>query len=875
MGLIIDNSPDISLLSAEVIFDISGVTPKVIINNLSQGDALANVSYAFKIFSPTTTAIHDGTLSDRDITGVWAQYIENSPWPRPFNQIEFGGQYTFQILAKDSNGSEYSAPVQSANICRPNGNLPTSTNTYGVGNVLVQTKCEQARIYFQDTTNTSYKGLTGAVGSSLLKVNFPMDDTGTVPSPFQINYFTSAMVPVTYSGKGYQFLYSSIWDYDLGNDVTVRIKYVKNDTFGVWCNISLMPLICEYQKLINSIENGSCSNAEEANRKLMLINPKFSLLVIGIFQPLTGINVPELIEEIKEIGGFDCDCCNVGTGIIPAGSSAFDGYTFSVVPLGGDIEGDFVVNGYNIQLQLSDVAYVFKICDESPAQSSAFQVIPTVSGDGYTKTYCLNVDMVQLSEDILNTIKTDANLVNLFNSIVTNGGNQYLVVDGKCIFSSSTTSNYLFTLTDIPSNTTFAIASKLTVSGNNEDLGDYSFNMTNLAALQAHLNTLGFGTFVVTAIGANSITISSASNAANITGLLYLTAANPGGVWATFSSTSSGFVPLTTSQVVQNIINYLCAINDTQVYTSQAYEICYVDETGTKQTQTISIGESIASVLTALAERGCTTIDYIVALSSINCANIKAQFPQVITEIMEANDVFLATKNGICAGVYPTEALLTMLTYGAYSPDVIAAFCILVNLCNGGNICEPYNIFFAEVEQGSPSSDLVVTFSHPSAVSNIIRYARIDNTVSPVYTTVAGVLPGDSPYSITGINNGQYRVGITPVYSDGRTCPETFYDTAPCEGVVAFNATFDGTNIIITGTLVEGLSAKVTLNYPNGGTSSYIYTTTEGSLNQSIAPPSGVYGTFFATVQPVCDISTGFLGVSSAPASFLIEETSP
>lgn len=878
MSLQINNSPDISNLSVKVTWDLSGVLPLILLENLSEGNNLSAVDYAFTAISPTTTYIHQGNIDDPDESGIWSEATLSDAWPRPFNQIEWG-LYQFFVTAKDSEGNIFTAPVQEKNICRPTGNFPDSKTTYGLGSVLVQTKCEQARIYFQDTTNTSYKGITGTVGSSVLRVNFPMDNTGTVPSPFQINYFSSAMVPITYSGKGYQFLYTSIYDYDLGDEVHVRIKYLLNDTFSVWCNIDLMPLICEYQKLIDSVENGSCGDVNEANRKLMLINPKFSLVIIGIFQPLTGIDVPEVIEEIKEIGGFDCDCCSAASGVLPVGSSAFDGYTFSVVPLGGDVEGEFVVNGYNIQLQVSDVSYIFRICDSSPTETTAFEVRTTTSGDGYTKTYCLYVDMVQLAEDLLNTITDNAGLVNLFNTIVSaNPGGFNLLVDGKCIFSSSTAYNYLFSLTNIPPGPINAQITGIEVDGVMNSLS-YFFNMGTLPALQAYLNTLGHGTFVVAATGAATISITSTANTTNIGAVNY--SALGVNLIATMTKTASGFVALTANQVVQMIINYLCDLDDSKIVTSAEYEVCYVDEAGDKQIETVDAGESLADFLNSLTTRGCTTIDYIVSLKSVNCANIKEQFPQVTTEVMQANDILLGTKNGVCAGLYPNEAFLMMLTYGPYDATVLAAFCNMVTLCAAGKSCDPYNVFYAEVNDGSPTAELVVTFDHPLAVSNTIRYARIDNTVSPVYTTVTGVLPGDSPKTITGIDNGQYRVGITPIYADGRSCPELFYDTLPCTAPSAFSATYVDPDIKVLFMVDELINyAKVNISYPNGGSFSQVYDkstlpTEDDMYRIDITPPANVYGTFFATLQSGCDSDTGYFSSPTAPAAFEIEEASP
>lgn len=869
MGLVINNSSDITFLSVQVIFDISGTLPLIEITNQSQGPNLAGVSYAFQVLSPTQTYIHNGSLDDPDITGIWSTGQLADNWPRPFNNIEYSGApYSFQVLAKDSNGNKYAAPVQLASICRPNGNLPTSKNTFGKGDVLVQVKCDQARILFQDITNTSYKGLTGTIGSSVLRVNFPMDDTGTVPAPFVGGNFSTAMVPITYSGKGYQFLYTSIYQYELAEDTFVRIKYLLSNTFGVFCNIDLMPLLCEYQKLIASIESGSCNDVAEANRKLMLINPKFSLVVMGILQPLIGVDVPALIQEIEAIGDFPCDCCNVATGITPPGSSAFDGYTFSVVPLGGDINGQVVANGFNIQIQLSDISYVFKICDTSPAQTTAFSVIPTSTS--YNKTYCLQVDITQLSEDILNTIADNSALVNLFNSIVLSSGdgNFNLTVDGSCIFATSATCDYIFTLSTIPVNTTFSLLTSIKIAGIVYPI-NFAFNLTNLPALQTYLNGLGYGTFAVTNPSGQTVLISSTNNGNDIQQLNYKVSTT--NLIAGLSKDCTGFVPVSANFVVQQIINYLCAINDSQVITSSAYVICYIDPTTKLKVESpLPIGVSLATFISELLARGCNTIDYIINSGSVNCANIKAQFPELNTVAMQPNDIFLVTKAGACSQITPNEAFLTLLTYGIDNPDVVTAFCAFVNACQGGLPCAPYDVFFIVVNEGSPTSivDLVVTFSHPDAISNTIRYARIDNTVTPVYTTIPGILPGDSPYTISGVANGQYRVYLRPIYSDGRLCTETFVDTPACTGINSFSVAYDGTNINVTYSASGDLDAvRVNISYPNGGSFSQIYANGDPIV---IAPPPGVFGTFFVTMQPVCNVNSGFFGVATPPSTFII-----
>lgn len=868
----INGSPDITNLVINATFDLSGTTPVIMLENLSDGNALASLSYAFVVKSPTQTIIHDGDITSPDVTGLWNQFIISDPWPRPFGNIEWSGApYTFQAIIKDSNNNIFYGDVQDAPICRPNGNTPASRNYFGVGSTLVQVKCEQARIYFQNTTSASYRGVEGELLSSTLRVAFPMDETGVVPAPFLINNFSSALVPVTFSGKGYQFLASQIYLYEVSDNTFLKLKYVKNDVFGVWCNIDLLPLICEIQKLIDSIENGSCADAQAANQKLMLINSKFSLVMMGMLQPLTGVDVPALIQEIEDIGGFDCNCCGAKSGIVPIRASNLDGYSFELVPTCGDITGDVEINGYNVQILVGDKSYVFDVCDGSPAQTTAFSVRNSL--DGCTKTYCLHIDVPQLAEDILNTIANDVNLVNLFNSIVLSAGdgNFQLVVDGGCIFSNSNSCDYTFTLNSIPVSATYAQLATVQTSGHTYTL-NFAFNLTNLNALQNALNALGIGTWVANNPSGQTVVLTVTSTA-NITQVIYK---NPNALVAEMIKQCTGYIPLSANQVVQNIINYLCDLTDDNVATATTYQICYIDPVDNqKKMSTLLAGAPLNQFIIELLAKGCQTIDYIKALGAVDCTAIMEKFPSRPAVAMQANDVFLATKQGQCAQINPIEAFYTMLVYGMQNADVKTAFCNFVASCAGGVPCAAYEYFYATVDQSSPdneNSELVVYFSHPEAIAHNIRYARIDNTNNPVYVTITGILPGDSPYVIAetpALSTGQYRVFIRPIYADGRLCQETMYETAPCTGVNAFSASYDGVNTInVTYNVDAGVpSVRLNLTYPNGGSASFIYN--NGDVI-AVTPPPNVFGTYFATLQPVCNVASGWYGEPSAPAAFVV-----
>ena len=157
--------------------------------------------------------------------------------------------------------------------------------------------------------------------------------------------------------------------------------------------------------------------------------------------------------------------------------------------------------------------------------------------------------------------------------------------------------------------------------------------------------------------------------------------------------------------------------------------------------------------------------------------------------------------------------------------------------------------------------NIVITLSHPQAVSNNIRYARIDNTTTPVYTTVPNVTA--TPFILT-VPNGQYFIGVTPNYPDGRICPEVSQNTAPCTGINSFSAVKSSTNIVVSYSVVSGLpSVRINIQYPNGESFSQVYAAAGTDI--TIPLPSGVTGDFSVTITPCCDADTGFFGTPSAP----------
>jgi hypothetical protein len=711
--MVITTSPDISLLLLNVTWDLSGTLPVISISNLSQGPNLGNITYWFVVTSPSGTPIHEGSLTQPDAIGTWSTLALTDSWPRPFNQIEFSGApYSLTVYITDSTGTQYQDSSYAASICGPAGNNNLSKNFYGVSNTSVQLQCQQAAIYFQDQTNASYQGLTGTLLSSVLRLVYPIDETGNIPTPFVIQNFSSASAPISYSSDNYQFQTQLVYQYQLGGNVFLNIRYQtinpKNQTsyitFPVLCNIDLSPLVCEYEKLIDSLERGTCSDVQDTERKLLLINPKMALIGMGLLQPLTGVNVPKLVREVEELGGFSCDCCNTPTGIIPQTSSTIDGYTFSIVPVCGDINGTVTFTGTNVQLNLQDKTYSFVLSSTIP--TTAFTISQATVN--CVKTFTFNINLVQFGTDLLNTIKTNAGLVNLFNSIVIGGGSLMISADGKCVYTSASAFNYTFTLTNIPSNTTFAILTQVTNGAAVQNL-NFSFNLTNLTAFQTYLNSLNIGTFVVTNPSGQTVQIVSSSNPSNLSALTYSISST--NYIANQATAAAGYVPIAANQVIQNIINYLCGITDGQITTSQPYAISYIGSNGVPQTVTVAAGSTLANLLSTFVNLTDQTIENLGTSVGLTCTNVKNLFP-VSQNAITAADFIYITKGGVCAQGGFLDILNYMLTAGMTDATTKTNFCAFVEACGAGLTCGPYGYFSAIVTTYNSSCSEIIGIAY-------------------------------------------------------------------------------------------------------------------------------------------------------------------
>lgn len=869
--MLINNSPDIGNLEVAILFDITGTNPVINLTNQTTPNPLPSpvpdlsaLIWVLNIYSPTGTPIFQSDFDNPWKAagfGDWttaALTVPTAPWPRPYNQVEWS-DYRVEFQVKDTNGTIYDLK-KIKEICRPAGLTSAFQDTFGHVKIDVEALCDRSSLYIRDSTSKLYQGHAGVNQSSYLAVDYPRDLTGTLPAPYVLTTFiTDALVPFYQNGV-HGVTYYSIWRYDLGDNVFIDIRYVAQIDFQVQCNIDLCPIACEVQTLEENIATGNCANVAEAQRKLEKITPKLLRAFIGKQYPTCGIDVPKLIDEIKAIGNFSCDC-NTGSSGIGSSGTAIPPFLFTVNNQGGDVIGSFSVTDGNVVLNLKDKSYTFT------QGTDAIKLLTTVGATNNVVSLSININ--DLATDIYNATAASATLINLWQQLLNLGGME-LNVDGKCIINTGAC-DYVWTLAGIPANTTFALLVGIysSNSSNNRLNLNYAFNGTTLAALQTYLNSLGIGVFVVTDLGGGGVRIASATNTYALTDIVYTPTTLSNKKKALFTSDCTGVAAKSANEIVQAIFDWLCPLGAEKIYTSEDYTICYVDPiTLTKKTELVPSASLLPAFFTALIARGCNTIDFIMSLKSVNCASIQGLFATTVNT-MGANDWVMGTKQGDCARIGPIELGTRMMQLGAFDQDFVTAVCTIVQMCNGGKFCQPFNLFIVTPVLDSPSSDLMsltVQFEHPEAISAMIRYARIDQgTVN--WSEPTNVLIGASPYVITNLDEGQYRVGITPVYADGRKCGEVTKDTPVCGAISSFSAIYNGTNIIAAWAATSE-KVRVVVQFPNGGRFTQIYAA--GASPATIAAPADVIGNFSATIQPVCNENTAWYGPVSAPAVFEI-----
>lgn len=383
------NSPDISTLDFSVLFNISGATPTIVLTNLSTGPDLPSCTWWYVVTSPSGTVFHQGSFSNPDATGNWTTLtLPANAWPQPFGQIEWSGVgYSVTLYVRDGANNTFSL-TYSATICRPSGNNAKTVGNFGTANVYVESRCDIARLYAEDRTNYTYQNEFGTPVSQEITLAFPADDEGNQPAPQTVTDLPNALFAIQYNGN-YSVIMNTVRDYAIGSNVTVRIRYKAYQEFKVQCNIDLCAIIGELNVYFQKI-NAECGTNIDAstNTKLLRLLTLTNQAMIAKQQPLCGIDVSKIVEEIMELGNFSCDCIIPGGGI--NGSSAIA----QILVEPGDTCGDMTITvtqqAQVFKINAKDFTYLFELTPEAVA--AGFTIGTATDANTCTKTVTIGFD---------------------------------------------------------------------------------------------------------------------------------------------------------------------------------------------------------------------------------------------------------------------------------------------------------------------------------------------------------------------------------------------------------------------------------------------------------------------------------------------------
>lgn len=766
-------------------------------------------------------------------------------------------QFLFQkykvIVAANDNGTIVYLEFPVKDICQPNGFTDAG---YVEGDYYWNINCTNNYLPVQETTVFVYQSKEPVSKQVEGTLYFPIGTKEPIPftfTPFKVNNVVTG---------NYRLDSTTTATYDLGDGFFISIAYSTIQSKDFTCEKAMESLICclvDYQAIMTK----NCGNAIGVSMQERW-NAASVPLVIGQLKETAGEDASEYAAEVKSILR-----CNCGKNKIKAVQSVSLGnYTYDVTGLGGTTVTPVVVGDTK---SFAVKSSVYQITKKVPADT-AFTIYPADTSTPNVVKYPIGFNYNIMAATIYTATANNEVLLAQLNALIFYSGIDLSNVNGKCVIDMSSTN---FFLSQRFSGTSTKVKSILI--GALSYAAPANLLISNISGINAWLNGLSLGTFQAdysTGVSGNYSNILSTANTNNLISVTYSVAGRD-----SFYDQTVLFQRVNVSIIAlfQAIIDYLCELNATQVELGQSLSLCSINDVGNIVTTVYPSTTPLSTFQTAEMAVICDFATRIKNLTAATCNTIKSLFPASVN-IMQSTDYVLGTKGGLCARIYPVELGTRQLQLGVYDATFMIAFCAAVTLCNAGQTCTPYSQFQVTAAEQSPANDtfdLIVAFINSVAVSNDISYARIDNTPTPTFVTYPGILPNQSPYQIpVPVDKGQYRIGIKPNYADGRECPAIYIDTPACGGIIAFNGAVrqDGTDYYFDVTYsATSEKVRVIITYPNAGTAVYVY---DNGDTISILLPVGLYGTYSATMQPICNNETGWVGAATAPIIFPFDEPS-
>lgn len=636
--------------------------------------------------------------------------------------------YKITGYIKDANGTVYSTDPIYKKICKP-VNLTDSGYVPGIFQIIPD--CVNNNLTLKELTVFTYSNSKPDSVSKSGVLSYP---TGTI-SAVNFSGTPFSNTPI-YTGE-YRVACTSVGTYDLGDDIYVLVTYLTNNTFPVTCTNRIADLLC----CIEGVQQTSvkrCNDAVGAEAKQKL-NEISSYLLTGLLAEINGQDASVQADYIKK--ALRCDCGvtsihqNEQTPINPniysiiitgAGGTSVDAPTV----IGNTKSYEIVSNSYQVKKgNLSDLAFA----------------ITTDTSVSNTVKYVITFDYYVMAAYILTKFEGDAGYIARLQALIGNAIDLSGLI-GRCVLNTST-NNYTLQITGLNAGDTVAA---ITINGIIH-LTPSALYCNNPVAVASFLNSLSLGTFVVT-FNAGILTVTSANNGNTLSTMQFGLA---GGVQqiVQFQSNTPTLV-----QVLQAIIDYLCAITALQVALGNTLTLYQIDYNGDIVNNSLTPSNTQNDFNIGVANSIYNIVQRINTLTGITCAKIAAIFQDYPNVAIDSTIRVYGKADDNCTSFTDKQIALSVIRAIQSYSDVKTQYCLID--CAAPATCPDISDISLAMSGANIGIYGLSWGINPVATQMVtVKYKLSSSGVWIVSTNALQILPngnisGTTPYVITGVAEG-------------------------------------------------------------------------------------------------------------------------
>lgn len=712
------------LYNRQVIFDIS--------NTVFQGgggNATQGVAFSLEDEGGVVLAEIDFTAPQIPNPGTVTSYtldLSASAFVFLFQNFKIVG------AVKDAN-VVYETVAVYKKVCQP---VAFNNSGYVPGIFQITPNCADNQLTIKELTVFTYNG---SLPSSTTKDGTLYYPTGTI-SPVSFTDTPFSNDPV-YSGQ-YRIACDSVAEYDLGDGVYVDVTYVTDNAFDVTCSSKMSDLLCCIVGLQDTWRR-NCETAIGKNARAQLDEVTIPLFV-GLTKEINGQDASAEADLIKKTLRCDCGASSVRQNeISPVNPSV---YSIVITGVGGTSTDSSISGNTKTFTITSKIYQVVKgeVGDDSFSITTDNSVPNTVK-------YVITLDGEALADKILGSILADSTLLAQLNSMVEAVGVNITGLDGKCVIDLAHV-DYSLQLAGITSST---LITSVVIDGVTYN-APANTHANSTAAVNAWLNSLSKGAFS-SVFGSGILTIISTANT-HVLATATFTTPNTTVAWV---GTNKTLV-----QVLQAIIDAICALSDLGVSLSSALTLMLFDYNGVPVTVNFPEEVSQAQFNLGLSQAINNIVATIYALTGVTCAKVKSIFVDQPNIVFGTDSrIYGKDDSGACTAWNSKQiAELVIAAINSYA-DTKAAYCAID--CSEPALC-PEVGGFSMAMAGSNIGIYGVTWATTPNATQIVS-VRYKLSSSPTWITATNALQvlangninGITPFLITGVTGGQtYDVNV-------------------------------------------------------------------------------------------------------------------